>query len=112
MPHTRSRLASGGMGLSTTDVRELREDSHDLVDLLLAILRTPGDERVGDTRFHMGAKHELAKAIERGANGRHLKQDIDAVAILFEHALDTCNLAGDSADPFLYLLSDFGLHDP
>ncbi len=51
-----------------------------------------------DTRLEMMAKKLDPERIESGTDGGDLVEDIDAIPILFEHALQAGDLAGDAAD--------------
>ena len=54
-----------------------------------------------------------ADAIEGGANGGDLGEDVHAVALLIHHALDTRHLSGDSFEASRELLARvrFVIHD-
>jgi hypothetical protein len=63
-------------------------------------LVTAGD-RVFDAMRHVVPQHFLLDAPQRGAHGRDLRDDIDAVAILVNHFGQTADLAFDTAEAFL-----------
>ena len=51
-----------------------------------------------DARLQMMIEQFDAEGIKGGADGGNLVQDIHAIAIVIDHALDPGDLAGDPAD--------------
>ena len=47
----------------------------------------------------MTAQQFNSQGVKRGSNGGNLIQDIDAIAILVDHALNTGDLTGDAIRP-------------
>jgi hypothetical protein len=56
-------------------------------------------------------EHLLLDAPERGTDGRDLRYDIDAVAILFQHAREAAHLTLDPRKPLQTLRFRPALHD-
>ncbi len=51
-----------------------------------------------------------SELVEGRAGGRDLEQDVDAVAIVLDHALDPLDLPADALDPVVGLLLHVRLH--
>src|SRR5207342_3164153 len=71
----------------------------ELVDLGLAVALVAGMEGVGHAVLQVIAQRLLLDAVERSAHGADLRQHVDAVAILLDHAGDAAHLALDAAEP-------------
>jgi hypothetical protein len=52
-----------------------------------------------DAGLEMAGEKFDSQRIERGTDGRNLIQDINAIAVVFDHPLDSSDLAGDSIGP-------------
>jgi hypothetical protein len=63
-----------------------------------------------DTRFQMMTEQLDAERIEGGTNGRNLVQNIDAVAVIVDHSLDSGNLSPNTADAMRELDFVWRLH--
>src|SRR5215813_4388895 len=83
---------------------------HQFRDLLPLIgLVTAGDGML-DAMGDMVAQHLLLDAAERGAHGRDLRDDVDAVAVLVDHFRQAANLALDPAEALLNRCLDVFSH--
>ena len=64
----------------------------------------------------MIAEDLLLDLIQGGTNGTDLRQNLDAVAIFFDHARNAAHLAFDTAEPgklrFLYLFVHILMYTP
>ena len=60
--------------------------------------------------LNMVGEQKKPELIERGAKGGHLGEDIDAVALLVNHLLDTADLTGDSGKALLGVGVDVVAH--
>jgi hypothetical protein len=65
---------------------------HRLCFLMFCILADHAGLEVAGEKFN-------PKRIERGTDGRNLVQDINAIAVLFDHSLDAGDLAGNTIGP-------------
>src|ERR671923_27258 len=66
---------------------QAREHVEQLVDLLLAVAAAPRAHGVGDAGLDVAAKQQFLALLERALHGRDLQQDVDAVRVVLEHAL-------------------------
>ena len=60
-------------------------------------------DRALDAMGDVVAQDLLADAAQRGAHRRNLRDDVDAIAVLLDHAHETAHLAFDPLQPFLHL---------
>ncbi len=65
-----------------------------------------------DAAFDVIAEELDTKGVEGGADGGDLVQDVDAVALVFDHALDAADLAGDAFDAGVEVLGRHGVKIP
>src|SRR5215475_9815637 len=72
-------------------------DRHQLFDLSALIGLVAGDDRPFDAMGDVVAQDFLLHAPKRGAHRRNLRHDVDAVAVLVDHAGDAAHLALDPA---------------
>ena len=70
-----------------------------LIALVALVALVAGMEGMGDAVLQMIGQRLLLDAVERGAHGADLRQHVDAVAILLDHAGDAPHLALDAAKP-------------
>src|SRR5262249_6513494 len=75
------------------------EDFQEVVDLGLPVAFVAGMKGVRHAVLQMVAERLLLDAVERRADGADLRQHVDAVAVLLDHAGDTPHLALDAAKP-------------
>ena len=54
-----------------------------------------------DAVVHMVFEHLEAQALQCGANGGNLGEDVDAVAVVVDHAFDSAHLSLDAVQAFL-----------
>src|SRR5579863_4791670 len=87
-------------------LQDLHEFGH-LPSLLGSITR--GD-RVLDAIGDVIAQNFFLSASQRSADCRNLRNDVDAIPILFDHARETAHLALDSVEPFKRRLLDVVAH--
>src|SRR5262249_37743226 len=72
-------------------------DRHQLFDLSALIGLVAGDDRTFDAMGDVVAQDFLLHAPKRGAHRRNLRHDVDAIAVLVDHAGDAAHLALDPA---------------
>src|SRR2546423_14756813 len=65
--------------------------------LLALLLGIATDDRAFDAMMKVALEHFGLDPRERRPNGLQLRQDVDAVAVLFDHARNAAHLAFDSA---------------
>src|SRR6478672_1770276 len=85
----------------------LGEALHGLEQLAALLLRGGGvarRERAGDAVLHVLLEHLQRHGFERGADRTELGQDVDAVAVVLDHARDAAHLALDAREPLQELL--------
>src|SRR6516162_5291857 len=51
-------------------------------------------DAAGDAVFHVVGEQLDTHGVERGAHGRHLREDVDAVAVVIDHLLQPGDLPG------------------
>ena len=61
--------------------------------------RIAGRERTGDAVVHVVVEDPEREALERRVHRRDLREDVDAVAVVLDHALDPAHLALDAVQP-------------
>src|SRR6266508_2647113 len=87
-----------GPGLSQRHSASLGEPPHrveELPALLLRGLRIARGEGPGYAVLHVVVEDGHAEALERGVHGGDLREDVDAVTVVLDHALDAAHLALD-----------------
>src|SRR5262249_58661210 len=72
-------------------------DRHQLFDLSALIGFVAGHDRMLHAMGDVVAQVSLLHASKRGAHRRNLRHDVDAVAVLVDHARDAAHLALDPA---------------
>ncbi len=75
----------------------MRENLHKLGDFAPLIRCVAGNDRMLDTMFDVVVKNRVLDLLERGLHRPDLVDDIDAVAVVRDHARDAANLALDAA---------------
>jgi hypothetical protein len=75
------------------------DDIHQLGDFATLLRAITGGNGILDTMRDVIAQDFLFGAAQRRANGSDLRDDIDAVAILFNHAGEATDLPLDSLKP-------------
>ena len=73
------------------------DEFHELCTLLVRIARPDG---IFDAMMGMVGNHKFFDTFQRRANGRSLGENIDAIAILFDHSCNSANLAFEPFQPF------------
>ena len=81
------------MGLSI----RAADDRHQFLDLLTLLGLVAGGDRVLDAMADMVAKYLFFKTPQCRAHRRDLRDDVDAVAVLVDHARQAADLALDPA---------------
>ena len=76
------------------------DDRHQFGYLLTLIGLVAARNRVLDAMRDVILQHFLLDAPERGADGRDLRHDIDAVPVLLHHAGEPADLTFNSRQPF------------
>jgi hypothetical protein len=79
--------------------RSARENIHQLGDLATLIRRISARDRVLDAMSDMITQHLFLDAAKRGADGRDLGHDIDAIPPLLHHFGEAADLAFDAVQP-------------
>src|SRR4029450_12695054 len=67
--------------------------------LPLPVARVPGPDRVGDARGDVAAGQHLLDLLHGAVHRGELEEDVHAVLVLLDHALDALHLALDAAQP-------------
>src|SRR5262249_33965025 len=78
---------------------EASEDIEQLVDLPLSVVLRAGSDGVGDARLDVASEKELLDLLQRALHGGDLKQDVDAVRVGVDHALESLDLSFDPSEP-------------
>src|SRR4030095_12250187 len=78
---------------------EPREHVEQLVDLLLALALRARANGPGPARLDVPPQQELLALLERALYRRDLEQDVDAVRLAVDHALETLHLPLDPSQP-------------
>lgn len=73
------------------------ENLHKLGDFAPLIRCVAGHDRMLDAMLDVVAKNRVLNLLERGLYCLDLVDDIDAIAVVRDHARDTANLALDAA---------------
>ena len=96
-------LVALGFRLATEDaLAHAREAVHRVEELLalrLGLGGVAGRERAGDAVVHVVVEDLEREALERRLDGRDLREDVDAVAVVLDHPLDPAHLALDAVEP-------------
>jgi hypothetical protein len=77
-----------------------RKDVNQLSDFTALLGLVAGCDRIRDAVRRMVSKNFLFGAPQRRANGRKLRHDIDAIAIVIDHAGKSEHLSLDPSQPF------------
>jgi hypothetical protein len=88
------------------------DDVHQLRDLLALIGAVAGDDRVLDAMGDVIAQDLLLGAPQRGAHRRDLRDDVDAVAVVLDHAGEAADLPLDPVEPLETGRLDILAHAP
>ncbi len=73
---------------------------HQFRDLLALIGAVAGGDRAFHAMRDMVAQHFLLDAAQRRAHGGNLRDDVDAIAVLLDHAREPAHLSFDPLQPF------------
>src|SRR6266852_8551807 len=103
-------LSTRSLASSGADPRVPREDVHELVDFLLALLRRTGRHGLGHARVDVRSKDQCTRLPERSMSGRNLQEQIDTVASLFDHAGNAFELPSDATQAVRDLLLRDDVH--
>src|SRR5215212_2376795 len=76
------------------------DGAHHLLGLLLAVALAGSDHAVASVVLEQLERHLVQRGLDRG----DLREDVDAVALVRDHALDPADLAPDSPQALLQLL--------
>jgi hypothetical protein len=88
-------------------LREALHGGHQLVELLGPAVAF-GDS-AGHAIADVGVEHVDGDLLEGGLDGRHLREDVDAVGVLVDHSLEAADLSLDPAEAVVGG-SGIGLH--
>src|SRR5215212_11415539 len=69
-----------------------------LAALLGSLCRIAGCQRVRDAVVHVVVEELEREALERRVHGGDLREDVDAVPVVVDHALDSADLAFDAVE--------------
>ncbi len=83
---------------------------HQFRDLLALVCLVAAGDRMFDTMGHVIPQDLFLDTAQRGTNGRDLRYDIDAVAVLLDHFGEPADLALDPAQAFLTRCLDVFSH--
>ena len=98
-PRERRPRRAPSMGLG-----EALHGLEQLAALLVRGGRVARGERAGDAVLDVLFEHLQRDGLERGADGAELRQDVDAVAVVLDHARDAAHLALDAREALQELL--------
>src|SRR5205085_9874122 len=87
-----------------------RKHVHQFGNLAPLLGVAAGRDRVLDAMRDVIAQHLLLDPAQRGADRGDLRDDVDAIAILFDHAGEPADLAFDSLEPLQARRLDLGAH--
>src|SRR5262249_59704518 len=90
--------------------RRAGEDLHELGDLAALLAGVAAGDGALDAMADMVAQHLVLDPLQGGARRGDLGQDVDAVAILLDHAGDAAHLSFDSIEPPQAGVPCIGLH--
>ena len=88
-------------------LREALHGGHQLIELLGSAVAV-GD-RAGHASADVGVEHVDGDLLERGLDGGHLCEDVNAVGVLVDHPLEAADLPLDPAEAVVGG-SSIGLH--
>ena len=87
-----------------------REDVDQFADLPALLAFVAGGDRVLDAMGDVIGQDLILGAAQRGAHRRELGDDVDAIAVVLDHAREPAHLALDPLEPFEYRRLGIGLH--
>jgi len=85
---------------------------HQLGDLATLLGLVARGDRAFDAMGDMIAQDFLLRAAQRRTHGRDLRDDVDAVAIVFDHPVEAADLALDAFEPLERGSLDIVAHAP
>ena len=102
-------MSTGGRG-SSLSTSPAVEHFKDLVDLDLPVLVAAGVESVRDAVLQMIDQRRLLNFVEGSTHGADLRQHVDAVTLLLDHARHAAHLAFDPAEAGELGFLEFPVH--
>lgn len=87
------------------------KDVHQFGDLLSLVLLTARDHRMRHAMLDMVFEDCVFDTLQRGARGSKLRDQVDAVAVGFDHAVQALDLADNAVQPLQTVRLDVGSHN-
>jgi|GEM_PF-5651814 len=86
------------------------EDAYQLFNLPFAFFLITGSNRISDAVAHVILEHETLHARQRSTRGLNLGDDVDAIAVVVNHAHQATHLPLDTGKPCTRALPGFWCH--
>ena len=92
-------VAPARMPVKATSAIGATDDVHEFRNLLALVGLTSRCDRLRDAMRNVIAQNLFLDTAQRGAHGRYLRDDVDAIAIIVDHAGQAAHLALDAIEP-------------